>query len=330
VSETSGHPYEALGPDQVLDAVESSGVICDGRLLALNSYENRVYQVGLEDGSMVVAKFYRPGRWSDQAILEEHAFSTELDELEIPVVAPLPLGDSATTLGVAGPFRFALFPRRPGRWPELTTADERQQMGRFLGRMHAVGRLTRFEHRHRLDMQSYGFGPLEALEASDCIPQDYRPNFMAAARELLDAVAERWEYMMLPIQRIHADFHLGNVLWANGGPNVVDLDDCCMGPAVQDLWMLLDGSRDQREGQLRDVLAGYEEFCWFDSTELVAIESLRALRMVRYNGWLAARWDDPAFQLAFPWFTSPRYWDEQIVALREQREQLDEPALKAF
>lgn len=324
----NGHPYEALGPDQVLDAVESAGFVCDGRLLALNSYENRVYQVGIEDSVPVVAKFYRPGRWSDAAILEEHAFASELDELEIPVVAPLVLTDFDSTIGVAGAFRFALFPRRAGRWPELASADERIMMGRFLGRLHSVGRLTRFEHRLRLTADTFGREPLAALADSDCVPPDYRSNVLAACTELVEAAADRLEALAIPAIRVHGDFHLGNVLWDDGAPNVVDLDDCCLGPAVQDLWMLLDGTRDARQAQLADVMAGYEEFGWFDQTELGAIEALRALRMVRYNGWLAARWSDPAFPMAFPWFTSPRYWDEQIGALREQREALDEPPLR--
>ena len=320
------HPYESLDPDAVLNAVEWAGFQCDGRLLALNSYENRVYQVGVEDASPVIAKFYRPGRWTNEQIIEEHLFSAELQNLDIPVVGPLPLNDGET-LHEHGGFRFAVFERRQGRWPELDSAEHKALIGRLLGRMHAVGALRQFEHRPELNVDTHGWQALKALRVSDCIPPDMLGNVVAGAEALLGAVEVRMAEAYPNLQRIHGDFHLGNVLWAQGGPNVVDLDDCCTGPAIQDLWMLLSGDLDQRTGQFTEVLRGYSEFCHFDQRELALIEPLRGLRMVRYAGWIAQRWTDPAFERAFPWFTTPRYWEEQIIGFREQLMVLDEPPL---
>lgn len=327
MSLSENHPYDALTPDCILDAVESAGFICDGRMLALNSYENRVYQVGIEDAEPVVVKFYRPARWRDESILEEHAFSMELEDLDVPVVAPVVLPAHGSTLGVHEMFRFAVFPRRTGRWPDLDTAEDRRSMGRFIGRLHACGQTRQFSDRPRLDAATFGFAPLADLERSECVPPDMSANVLDACRELLESISARLEGGAWRAQRIHGDFHLGNVLWSDTGPSIVDLDDCCTGPAVQDLWMLLSGGREEREGQLIDVLAGYREFADLDYSQLNYIEVLRGLRMVRYNGWIAARWADPAFGRAFPWFTSPRYWEEQMIGLREQLEILDEPPL---
>ena len=324
------HPYERLTPECVLDAVEAAGFECDGRMLALNSYENRVYQVGLEDSTPVIAKFYRPGRWHSEAIIEEHGFATELADLEIPVVAPLMLEPFDATVGEHEGFSFAVYPRRPGRWPDLETRTDRELLGRFIGRMHACGRIRPFGERIRLNVETFGHLPLADLEQCASVPSEIRNNVLTAARMLLEAVALRLDAYPCRNIRLHGDFHLGNVLWSDHGPHIVDLDDCCTGPAIQDLWMLLSGSRDERQGQLLDVLRGYEEFAYIDYSELTIIEALRGLRMVRYNGWLAARWEDPAFQKAFPWFTTPRYWEEQIVNLREQLELLDEPPLRVI
>ena len=324
------HPYERLTPECVLDAVEAAGFECDGRMLALNSYENRVYQVGLEDSTPVIAKFYRPGRWHPEAIIEEHEFATELADLEIPVVAPLMLEPFDATIGEHEGFSFAVYPRRPGRWPDLETRTDRELLGRFIGRMHACGGIRPFGERIRLNVETFGHLPLADLERCESVPSEIRSNVLTAARMLLEAVALRLDAYPCRNIRLHGDFHLGNVLWSDHGPHIVDLDDCCTGPAIQDLWMLLSGSRDERQGQLLDVLRGYEEFAYIDYSELTIIEALRGLRMVRYNGWLAARWEDPAFQKAFPWFTTPRYWEEQIVNLREQLELLDEPSLSVI
>lgn len=318
-------PYDGLGPATVLDALDGVGFVCDGAILALNSYENRVYQIATESG-VVVAKFYRPGRWSDAAILEEHAFALELAGHEIPVVPPLVI--DGRSLHEHDGFRFAVFERRGGRWPELGTQDEREWMGRFLGRLHAVGAVRRFAHRPRLTIESFGHRALAELVASDWIPAHLTESYERIATEVLAAVernfAEVGAYREI---RLHGDCHPGNVLWTDQGPHFVDLDDCLSGPAVQDLWLFLSGPREEMEIQLGDLLAGYSAFHDFDPRELRLLEALRALRMLRYSAWIAGRWADPAFPRAFPWFTDTRYWEEQVLALREQRALLDEPSL---
>ncbi len=324
------HPYSRLTPDTVLNALESVGLPCDGALLALNSYENRVYQVGLADAAPVVAKFYRPGRWSDAAILEEHAFVRELHEREIPVVAPLPAGGE--TLHRAQGFRFAVFPRRGGRAPELDRPDTLQWMGRFLGRIHAVGAVKPFGERPTLDIASFGEASIGYLLEHGFLPDDVREAWRSVAAQALEGVrrcyARAGEVARL---RLHGDCHAGNVLWTDSGetrgPHFVDFDDCRMGPAVQDLWMLLSGERAEMTRQLGDVLAGYEDFCEFDARELHLVEALRTLRLLHYSAWLARRWDDPAFPAAFPWFNTQRYWQDRILELREQVALMDEPPL---
>lgn len=326
------HPYAALLPDLVLGAVESLGLPADGRLLALNSYENRVYRVGLEDRPAVVAKFYRPGRWSDEAIHEEHAFSRQLAEAGLPVVPPLSLrpapGVKETTLHDFGGFRFALFPLRGGRWRELEAADDLRWMGRFIARIHAIGRLEDFHHRPRLDVETLGEAARAFLRAGGFIPSELEAAYDAIVTDCLEAVraafarAGHWRAI-----RLHGDCHLGNVLWDDEGPHFVDLDDCLMGPAIQDLWMLLSGDRDDRQRQLAAVLDGYEEFLDLDYREIGLVEALRTLRMLNYSAWLARRWDDPAFPRNFPWFNTRRYWEEQVLALKEQLAALTEPPL---
>jgi Ser/Thr protein kinase RdoA (MazF antagonist) len=310
-------PFAELTPDTVLDAIESAGFRCDGRSLALNSYENRVYQAGLEDGDWVVAKFYRPGRWSDAAILEEHRFSIDLQDHDIPVVAPLVCHDQ-TLLEHAG-FRFAVFPRQGGHWPELAATDEREMMGRCLGRLHAVGRADRFAHRPSIDIDRLGYQSCDYLLDHDWIPAHIADSYEAVTGQLLDLVEnvfdEVGDYRAL---RIHGDCHLGNTLWTEKGPHFVDLDDCQTGPAVQDLWMLLSGDETEMQGQLDDILAGYTDFCDFDYRETRLIEPLRALRMIHYAAWVAKRWTDPAFPLAFPWLAENRYWEEHVLNLKEQ------------
>jgi Ser/Thr protein kinase RdoA (MazF antagonist) len=318
-------PYAGLTPDVVLAAIESAGTECDGSILALNSYENRVYQVGTYDG-FVVAKFYRPNRWDDAAILEEHAFSLELVEHEIPVVPPRVV-DGRSLHEHAG-YRFAVFDRRGGRWPELGSEDERVWMGRFLGRIHAVGAVRPFVARPTLSIEHLGHRSVEDLLDSDWIPPHLTDSYEAIAYDLLDTIERIFdETGSMRTIRIHGDCHPGNVLWTDDGPHFVDLDDCMNGPAVQDLWLFLSGAREEMAVQMADLLEGYEQFAAFDYRELRLVEALRALRMLRYTAWIARRWQDPAFPMAFPWFAELKYWEEQVLSLREQRAALDEPVL---
>jgi len=318
-------PYADLSPDLILDAIESVGVVTSGSILALNSYENRVYQIGTETG-FVVAKFYRPGRWSDEAILEEHAFSHELVAQEIPVIPPLEF--AGATLNAHGGYRFAVFERRGGRWPELGTSDERQWMGRFLGRIHAVGAVQEFDHRPELSIERMGDDPVEQLLDSDWIPAHLVSAYEAITDDLLAVIRRRFDEVAgVESIRIHGDCHPGNVLWTDDGPHFVDLDDCVNGPAIQDLWLFLSGSREEMAIQIADLLDGYRQFMSFDARELHLVEPLRTLRMLHYAGWIARRWTDPAFPRAFPWFAENRYWEEHVLSLREQRALLDEPAL---
>ncbi|HEX7645032.1 MAG TPA: serine/threonine protein kinase [Burkholderiaceae bacterium] len=318
--------FANLGPDAVLDAIESVGIYGDGRLLALNSYENRVYQLGVEDGPPVVAKFYRPARWSDEAIREEHAFTMELAEQEIPVVPPLVLGGK--TLHHHAGLRFAVFARHGGRAPELDDSATLEWMGRFMGRIHAVGALRAYAHRPALDIESFGIEPRDYLLANGFIPIDIDSAWRSVSQQALDGVARCFERAGdVAALRLHGDCHSGNVLWTDAGPHFVDFDDSRMGPAVQDLWMLLSGERRDRVRQLSDILAGYEDFCDFNTRELHLVEALRTLRLIHYSAWLARRWEDPAFPAAFPWFNTQRYWQDRVLELREQVALMDEPPL---
>jgi Ser/Thr protein kinase RdoA (MazF antagonist) len=311
--------FATLSPDAVVDAVESAGFACDGRVLALGSYENRVYQVGREDSDPVVVKFYRPGRWSDEAILEEHAFALELAAAEIPVVAPLEVGEPPRTLINHSEFRFAVYPRRGGQWPELGTADDRQWIGRFLGRIHLVGAARAFQHRQRLSPHAMGRDSVAYLLEDGRIPDYVRHRYERVTAELLELVESRFESAgALRYLRIHGDCHRNNVLWTPAGPHFVDLDDCMTGPAIQDLWMLLAGRPAEMRVQLDEILEGYAQFASFDPVEATLIEPLRALRMVHYAAWLARRWHDPAFPRAFPWFGEARYWERHVAELEEQ------------
>ena len=320
-------PYDGLTPDVVLDALDSISLRGDGRLLALNSYENRVYQVSLEDDSYVVAKFYRPGRWTDAQILEEHAFGAELAEREIPVVAATEIG--GRTLHTFNGFRFAVYPRRGGRPPELEDEKVLEWIGRFLGRIHAVGAARRFEVRPALDVETFGIEPRDWLLDSGMIPEDLCDTWISTVDLALDAVEDRFELIETRQIRLHGDCHAGNILWTPDGPHFVDLDDARTGPAVQDLWMLLAGDRATATRQLRALLAGYEQFHAFRREELGLVEALRALRLLHYSYWLARRWEDPAFPAAFPWFGTQRYWQDRILELREQTSALEEPPLAA-
>ena len=333
-SDESLHPYAALTPDRVLDALSSVGIRGDGRLQALGSYENRVYLIGVDDAEAVVAKFYRPGRWSDAAIGEEQAFVAELADREIPVVAPLTL--AGRTLHVCDDFRFAVYPRCRGRPPELDRKETLEWMGRFLGRIHAVGAAKPFRHRPPLDARTFGSEPRDWLLAHDFIPNDLREPWQTIAARALDGVAHCYERAGgVRSLRLHGDCHAGNVLWIEHGrvgdrthgPHFVDFDDARTGPAVQDLWMLLSGDRAEMSRQLGYVLAGYEDFFELDQRELHLVEALRTLRLVHYSAWLARRWDDPAFPAAFPWFNTQRYWQDRILELREQIALMEESPL---
>jgi Ser/Thr protein kinase RdoA (MazF antagonist) len=317
---SSEAPYSELSPQTVLDAIEAVGHRCDGRVLALNSYENRVYQIGIEEDQPVVAKFYRPARWSDAAIREEHAFAGELAAQEIPVVA---------SLHVHRGFRYAVFPRRGGRWPELGVSDDREWVGRFLGRIHAVGRAARFAERTRLSMEELGRKARDFVLDGAWMPDYLATKYADVTDELLDEVEARaadWGGAVLG--RILGDCHRGNILWTDLGPHFVDLDDCLTGPAVQDIWMLLSGGQQDMRTELHDLLKGYEQFLPFDRGEIALIEPLRALRMIHYSAWLARRWHDPAFPQAFPWFAEPRYWEQHYRSLEDQLAAVTGPPLE--
>ena len=318
--------YQDLQPDDILDSVETLGLRCDGRLLALNSYENRVYQVGLEEGGPVIAKFYRPGRWSDAAIQEEHDFAAELAAHEVPVVAPL--RRDGRSLHRHGAFRFSVSPRVAGREPELDDFTLLRQLGRLVGRLHLCGETRQFEHRAQLTPARLGMESSEYLLREGFLPEALRPAYQSLCRDLLEAIDQAWDRVQPRTLRLHGDFHPGNVLVHESQARIVDLDDCCTGPAVQDLWMFLSGERAEQEPQLGELLAGYMEFRRFEIAELQLVEPLRTLRIMHYAAWLARRWNDPAFRVAFPWFGTPRYWDEHVLSLREQLALVQEPPLE--
>jgi Ser/Thr protein kinase RdoA (MazF antagonist) len=324
---TTTHPFHTLTPDFIMDAVESQGFRCDCRTFALNSYENRVYQVGIDEGQPLIAKFYRPGRWSAEQIMEEHRLCFELAEHELPVVAPLK-NASGESLFQFGTFRFALYPRQGGHAPEFDNLDNLLILGRMLGRIHCVGAVQPFSHRPVLDSQTFGHASV-ALISERFIPEDYRASYEAVTRQLL-AVIDGIMDGVGPVRyiRSHGDCHAGNILWRDNAPHFVDFDDARMAPAVQDLWMMLSGDRQRQTAQLEALMEGYREFCDFDPRELRLIEVLRALRMLHYSAWIASRWNDPAFPAAFPWFNTVNYWGEQILALREQLAVLTEPPLE--
>ena len=324
---TDFSPTEAfaqLTPDHMLDAIESLGLKCDGRFLALNSYENRVYQIGIEDQSPVVAKFYRPARWSDEAILEEHEFTQALADLEIPVITPA-RNEHGQTLHQYGPYRFSLYPCRGGRAPELDNPEHLEQLGRFIARIHAEGAIKKFTHRPALDIQSFAVEPRAFLLDHDFIPGHLIDAYQSLTADLIKQIEQCFDRAGdVSNIRLHGDFHPGNILWTESGPHIVDFDDARTGPAIQDLWMFLSGDRAEQTPQLEELLEGYTEFHDFDARQLHLIEALRTLRIMHYAAWLARRWRDPAFQRAFPWFDSHRYWDEHILALREQAALMEE------
>lgn len=318
--------YANLSPSDVLNSVEEFGYFCDGRLLALNSYENRVYRVGMDDGSSMVAKFYRPNRWSNEAIVEEHKFTQELAELEIPVVAPVEV--NGKTLLENEQFRLALFVNRGGRAPDLEDFDQLEQMGRFLGRIHKVGQNTSFKHRPSLTIESFGVQPRDYILANNFVPPDLVGAYQSLTDQLLLETAQCYERAGdITVISTHGDCHPSNVLWTDDGPHIVDFDDARTAPAVQDIWMFLAGNRADCTAGLDALLSGYTEFCEFDARELHLLEALRTLRLIHYYGWLARRWDDPAFKIAFPWFNTQRSWEDHILNLREQAAVLHEQPL---
>ncbi|HXH71290.1 MAG TPA: serine/threonine protein kinase [Mariprofundaceae bacterium] len=329
------HEFYALGPEQVLQAIESLGYHCNGYQLALNSYENRVYQVGLEehvDGeTSLVTKFYRPNRWDDAAILEEHIFTQELASIDVPAVPPLSI--RGETLHCFESFRFALYPLRAGRAPDLENPLHLEQLGRFVGRIHALGAAQPFRHRPTLSVQHFGDDSYEYLLDHGFLPPELELAYEALAEELLDRVEDAFETVKPQRIRLQGDAHPGNILWKAGlqgdvgGPYILDFDDARMGPAVQDLWMFLSGDPGQMETSLDILLSAYTRFHDFDTRELALIEPLRTLRMMHYAAWLARRHDDPAFQRAFPWFNTEHYWQEHILSLKEQLSALQEPPI---
>ncbi|GAA3573755.1 serine/threonine protein kinase [Marinobacter xestospongiae] len=327
MTNNSAHPYDDLTPDQILDAVEAEGFVVNGRLFALNSYENRVYQIGIEDGPSLIAKFYRPGRWSDAQILEEHQFSAELVAADIPLVAPLTM-PGGHTLARHGDFRFALFPQRGGQAPDTSTPDTLYRLGQWLGRLHNVGAQRPFEHRQHLDLLAGITNNSRFLTEGDWIPRDLRPAWDSLIPDLIDQCArlidDAGEVATL---RLHGDCHAGNLLVRDEQILLVDLDDCRTGPAIQDLWLLLNGEEHERGNQFAELLEGYEMFRDFNRRERLLIEPLRCYRQIAHSAWLAKRWDDPAFPRFFPWFQQPRYWSDQILALREQLAALQGPPL---
>ncbi len=326
-AEESAHPFSVLEPSRLLDMLEAVGLVPDGRLLALNSYENRVYQLGIEDAEPVILKVYRPDRWSQAAIAEEHAFAQELAESDIPVVPPAVLQGRA--LHRLGEFCYAVYPRRGGHAPPLDDPDTREWLGRMLGRLHQIGGRQSFAHRPDITEEAVsGRRSRDYLLSHHWIPPHIELAYQSVTEELLVDIAAAFERAgSWQRIRLHGDFHPGNILWTDLGPHVVDLDDCMTGPAIQDLWMMLSGDRSERTIQLGDILAGYEQFCDFDPRELHLVGALRTLRMMHHAAWLARRWDDPAFPAAFTWFNTDRYWEEHILALREQAAAMQEPVL---
>ena len=326
-SPDADRPFADLTPDLIQDAVETLGMISDGRLLALNSYENRVWQVGLEESEPVIVKFYRPDRWSDEAIIEEHRFSLELAAGDLSVVAPLILNDS--TLFRHQQYRFAVFPRQGGHAPELSHQPTLVALGRALGRFHVIGSGAEFQHRQTCSIERMGREPVRWLLDNQWLPAHLEIPFAGLCEHLLEAIEATWaragDYRAI---RLHGDCHPGNILWRDESPHFVDLDDCLTGPAIQDLWMLISGERHEREQQLGWLLQDYRLFHDFDARELHLIEPLRTLRMLHHQAWLARRWHDPAFPRAFPWFGEARHWEDVIGQLREQLDQLQQLPLE--
>jgi Ser/Thr protein kinase RdoA (MazF antagonist) len=328
------HAYDSLSPDTVLNAIdsiiESQGMITSGHQFALNSYENRVYQIGVEDKPDVIAKFYRPDRWSTDAILEEHMFSLECKADDLPVVAPLVI--NGETLFHFEGFDFALFPKQGGYSGQIENLGDFEQMGRLLGRLHQVANCVDVKHRPSITPQSFAVDSRNYLLDNNFIEDGLLPAYESLSADLVELIQQRWSEVNPSLKLTHGDLHAGNLLWSptqtENLPHMVDLDDCALAPRIQDIWMLMHGERDEMQGQLAAIAKGYELFLPFPSQDLPLIETLRTMRLMNYSAWLAKRWDDPAFKQAFPWFNTGRYWSEQILILREQFSNMQEPSLQ--
>ncbi|MCW8945050.1 MAG: serine/threonine protein kinase [Sedimenticola sp.] len=322
-------PYASLTPETILQALESVGYRPSGGMLALNSYENRVYQIGMEDAEPLVAKFYRPERWSSESILEEHQFSLALADDEIPVIAPL-VDAKGATLHEYQNYRFALFPRRGGRWPELDNPDNLEWIGRFIARIHQMGSTETFQYRPAIDPEKMGRASSEYLLSGQFIPLELESAYRRTTDTLQKIIDETFASTQYTKIRLHGDCHPGNILWTDRGPHFVDMDDCQTGPAIQDLWMLLSGDHQEMALQLSYIREGYDTFRSLDTREIALIEPLRTLRMIHYAAWLAKRWSDPAFPNAFPWFNTHQYWQEHLLQLEQQIHSLEAPPLPIY
>lgn len=321
--------FSALSPDRVMDATESLGYRCDARNLELNSFENRVYQIGVEDGEPLIGKFYRPDRWSDEQIIEEHDLTLRLEGQDVSVVAPLKINDN--TLFHHDGYRFALYPRKGGRAPNLDDLDNLEVLGRHIGKIHAETKSTSFKFRPEISVESYAIDSRTFLLDYDFIPDELLAAYSTVSEQLIDLLVMRFdESSHVETFPVHGDCHMGNVLWRDDIPHFVDFDDARTGPAIQDLWMMLSGEREEQTIQLDVILEGYQTFCDFDPRQIQLIEPLRTLRIMYHAAWLAKRWDDPAFPRAFPFFNSTRYWSDHILELREQTSRLQEPPLQLF
>ena len=325
--ESGNHPFDTLTPDLLIDAVESQGFLSDGGFLALNSYENRVYQIGIENKTPMIAKFYRPNRWTDEQIFEEHQFCFQLQEQELPVVCPW-LNSEGKSISHHEGFRFALYERKGGRAPELDNLDNLFILGRLLGRFHGIGATQPFKYRPTLNVKNFGWDSYELI-SKDFMPKELSPAYDSLALDVLKVIDEILVgYGEINNIRVHGDCHSGNILWRDDYPHFVDFDDARMAPAIQDIWMLLSGDREEQTAQITEIIQGYSEFYDFDYRQLRLIEVFRTLRIMHHSAWIARRWSDPAFPRAFSWFDSPRYWSDHILALREQLAALNEPPLE--
>ncbi len=319
--------FQQLSPDDILNAIDLIGHQCSGYIYPLNSYENRVYQVGIEDSKPIIAKFYRPGRWSDETIIEEHDFTLALKAEDLPVISPLVFDDN-TSLKHTDLFRFSLYESIGGRTPELDNSEHLKMLGRTLARIHNFGAINTFNYRRKLNISEFAEEANHYLLENDFIPIDLLPAYESLINDVINKIKQCFEMTSQVNQlRIHGDFHLGNILWRDDTPFIVDFDDTMMGPAIQDIWMLLSGDREYMTARLKDILDGYCEFRDFDPIELNLVEALRTLRIIHYAGWIAKRWQDPAFPIAFPWFNTQRYWQDHILSLREQIAAMEEPPL---
>tara|TARA_E500000331_G_scaffold8337_1_gene7965 strand:- start:19920 stop:20930 length:1011 start_codon:yes stop_codon:yes gene_type:complete len=327
-TDSAAHPFTRLTPDLVMDATESTGFRCDARILQLNSYENRVYQIGIEDSDPVIGKFYRPDRWTDAQILEEHTFTQLLTDSDISAIPPLEI--NGTTLHHFEGFRFSLSPRRGGRAPAVDDLNTLGILGSHIGRIHAVAGEGGFEHRTQFSVQEFGLDARDAVMNAGYVPSELMPAFESLYEGILSDLTTLFDRVHVNILRLHGDCHMGNVLWRDDLPHFVDFDDARSGPAIQDLWMMLSGEREQQQIQMMHILRGYRQFNHFNLAELQLIEGLRALRMIHHVAWIARRWDDPAFPRAFPFFDSERFWSEHLLSLKEQWARLSEPAIEIY